>query len=35
MNIKTINPYTNKKIKTYVLHSSKQVDRITQDVYES
>ena len=35
MNIKTINPYTNKKIQTYTLHSAKQVDRIIEDVHNS
>ena len=35
MNIKTINPYTNKEIKTYTLHSNKQVNRIIEDVHNS
>ena len=35
MNIKTINPYTNKEIKTYALHSNEEIDQIIENVYNS
>ena len=35
MNLKTINPFTNKEIHTYSLHSNKQIDSIIKDVYKS
>ena len=35
MNLKTINPFTNKEIHTYSLHSNKQIDSIIEDVYKS